>query len=489
MTVRTRFAPSPTGYLHIGGARTALFCYLHARRHGGEFVLRIEDTDRERSTEASVRAILDGMSWLGLEHDEGPIFQTERFERYREIVRWFLEQGRAYPCWSTPEELEAMRARARAEGRKPRYDGTWRDRDVWRGGEIRDDGRGAPPPAGVEPVIRFKNPLEGSVVIDDAVKGEIVIDNAELDDLVIQRADGTPTYNLSVVVDDMDMAITHVIRGDDHVNNTPRQINILEALGAPRPVYAHLPMILGEDGKRMSKRHGAVSVMQYAADGYLPEALLNYLVRLGWSHGDEEVFTMARMIELFDLGAVNRSGAVFDVKKLDWMNQHYIQAMAPEALAEALAPHIAALGIDTGSAAGGDPPPLAAVADLLRERAKTLVEMAHAAVYFYRAPEHFDEKAAAKQLTPAAGEVLEAASARLATLGDWTAASIQSALEETVAALGVGFGKLGQPLRLVVTGGTASPSMSEVLALLGREESLARIERGASSCSPPSRTA
>ena len=464
MTVRTRFAPSPTGYLHVGGARTALFCYLYARRHGGQFVLRVEDTDRARSTEESVRAILDGMKWLGLEHDEGPFFQTERFDRYREVVRQLLDGGHAYRCWSTPEEVEAMRERARAEGRKPRYDGTWRDSD-------------AAPPAGGESVIRFRNPATGSVVIEDAVKGRIVIDNAELDDLVLQRADGTPTYNLSVVVDDVDMGITHVIRGDDHVNNTPRQINILEALGAPRPVYAHLPMILGEDGKRLSKRHGAVSVMQYAAEGYLPEALLNYLVRLGWSDGDREEFTLAEMTALFSLEAVNRSGAVFDRAKLDWMNQRYLQSMAPDALATALAPHLAALDVDTG---GG--PSLAAVAELLRERAKTLHEMADAAVYFYRAPETFDEKAAAKQFVPASAEVLESASRRLATLADWTAANVQGALEESVAALGIGFGKLGQPLRLAVTGTTASPAMNEVVALLGKEETVARIERALVLC-------
>ena len=464
MTVRTRFAPSPTGYLHIGGARTALFCYLFARRHGGQFVLRVEDTDRARSSEESVRAIIDGMAWLGLEHDEGPFFQTARFERYREVVRQLLEAGHAYRCWSSPEELEAMREKARAEGRKPRYDGTWRDRD-----DVPTD-RG-------EPTIRFRNPLHGSVVIEDAIKGRIVIDNAELDDLVIQRSDGTPTYNLSVVVDDMDMRITHVIRGDDHVNNTPRQINILEALGAPRPVYAHLPMILGEDGKRMSKRHGAVGVMQYAADGYLPEALLNYLVRLGWSHGDRELFTREEMVSLFALEGVNRSGAVFDRAKLDWVNQQYLQSMESGALAAALAPHVAALGIDTG---GG--PALAEVADLLRERAATLVEMAAASVCFYRAPESFDEKAAAKLFVPATAEVLEQAARRLATVSDWTAANLQGALEESVAALGIGFGKLGQPLRLAVTGTTASPPMNEVLALVGRGETLARIDWAVGLC-------
>lgn len=468
MTVRTRFAPSPTGYLHIGGARTALFSYLFARRHGGQFVLRVEDTDRARSTDESVQAILDGMSWLGLEADEGPFFQTERFDRYREVVQELLAKGHAYRCWSTPEEVDAMREKARTEGRKPRYDNTWRD-------------SAATPPSGIEPVVRFRNPLEGSVVIDDAVKGEIVIDNSELDDLVILRADGSPTYNLTVVVDDMDMRISHVIRGDDHVNNTPRQINILEALGAPRPVYAHLPMILGEDGKRLSKRHGAVSVMQYAEDGYLPEALLNYLVRLGWSHGDQELFSAEEMRSLFALEQVNRSGAVFDTKKLDWINQHYLQNMPADALAQALEPHLArCLAEESVEREGG--PELAAVADLLRERAKTLVDMANAALYFYRPPVEYDAKAATKQFVPMAGEILEAARGRLATLDAWTAANIQSALEATVAAQEVGFGKLGQPLRLAITGTTASPAMNEVLELIGQSESVRRIDAAVKVC-------
>lgn len=462
MTVRTRFAPSPTGYLHIGGARTALFSYLFARRHGGQFVLRVEDTDRARSTDESVQAILDGMAWLGLEADEGPFFQTERFDRYREVVQTLLDTGHAYRCWSTPAEIDAMREKARSEGRKPRYDGSWRDSQ-------------ATPPSGIEPVVRFRNPLDGSVVIDDAVKGEIVIDNSELDDLVILRSDGTPTYNLTVVVDDMDMSISHVIRGDDHVNNTPRQINILEALGAPRPVYAHLPMILGDDGKRLSKRHGAVSVMQYKADGYLPEALLNYLMRLGWSHGDQEIFSSAEMSSLFALEQVNRSGAVFDTKKLDWINQHYLQNLPAEALATALAPYLAV-------PVGEGKPSLAAVADLLRERGKTLVEMAAAAVYFYRPPAEYDAKAAGKQFVPAAAEILGEARDRLAALDDWTAESIQEALEQTVAAREIGFGKLGQPLRLAITGTTASPAMNEVLALLGQAESIQRIEAAIKVC-------
>ena len=459
MTVRTRFAPSPTGYLHIGGARTALFSWLFARHHGGSFILRIEDTDRERSTDESVQAILDGMSWLGLDADEGPFFQTQRFDRYREVIQQLLDTGHAYHCYSTPEELDAMREAARARGDKPRYDGTWRDST-------------ATPPEGVEPVIRFRNPESGAVVIADAVKGEISIDNSELDDLVIQRSDGSPTYNLSVVVDDMDMNITHVIRGDDHVNNTPRQINILSALGAPLPVYAHLPMILGEDGKRMSKRHGAVSVTQYRDDGYLPEALLNYLVRLGWSHGDEEFFPVEQMTELFSLEGVNRSGSVFDRKKLDSISQQHIQTAPAERLAEVLGPLLPSRGIDVASG-----PPLAGVADALRERAKTLVDMADTLSYFYRAPTSYDEKAAAKQFTQASSVLMQSLRQRLVDVNDWDATSIQEAIQQTVDEADVGFGKVGQPLRLAITGVTASPAMNEVMAMLSRDDVLARIDQ------------
>ena len=466
MTVRTRFAPSPTGYLHVGGARTALFSWLYARRHGGEFVLRIEDTDAERSSAESVDAILDGLAWLGLDADEGPTFQTDRFERYREAVATLLETGHAYRCWSTPEEVEAMREAARARGEKPRYDGTWRDRT--------DEG-----PADAAPVVRFRNPRDGEVVWHDAVKGEIRIANAELDDLVLLRADGTPTYNLTVTVDDADMGITHVVRGDDHVNNTPRQINLLAALGAERPVYAHLPMILGEDGKRMSKRHGAVSVVQYRDEGYLPEALLNYLVRLGWSHGDDEFFSREEMVSLFSLEAVNRSGSVFDRKKLDSVNRHWIQRLPAARLAEALAPHLASRGVDPGAAGGPDPE---RVADSLRERADTLAAMADGATWYWRAPERYDERAAAKLFGPAAGDALAAARERLAALEHWSAEAVQAALEATVDGLGVGFGKLGQPLRLAVTGTTASPSMNAVLSVLGREEALARVDRAIAAC-------
>ena len=465
MKVRTRFAPSPTGYLHIGGARTALFSYLFARKHGGEFVLRIEDTDRERSSEASVQAILDGMQWLGLDYDEGPFYQTQRFDRYREVVQQLVDAGHAYHCYCTPAELDAMREEATANKQKPRYNGYWRD-------------RAEAPPEGVKPVVRFKNPLTGSVTIDDAVKGPIVIDNAELDDLVIMRSDGTPTYNLTVVVDDLDMQITHVIRGDDHVNNTPRQINIIEALGAERPVYAHLPMILGEDGKRMSKRHGAVSVMQYQEDGYLPEALLNYLVRLGWSHHDQELFSADEMRELFSLEAVNRSGSVFDNKKLDWVSQQYLQSASGERLSEALLPYLQKLNIDISTGY-----PLGDVALLLHDRAKTLVEMAAAARYFYQAPDGYDEKAASKLFKPATADILKDAAERLRELDSWNAATIQAALDASAEALGIGFGKLGQPLRLAITGGTQSPSMADTIALIDREDVMQRLNKAIGVCS------
>lgn len=464
MKVRTRFAPSPTGYLHIGGARTALFCYLFARKHGGQFILRVEDTDRERSTEESVQAILDGMKWLGLEYDEGPFYQTQRFDRYREVVQQLLDSGHAYHCYCTPQELQSMREEATARKEKPRYNGYWRDREQ-------------APPAGVTPAVRFKNPLHGKVTIEDAVKGTIVIDNAELDDLIIMRSDGAPTYNLTVVVDDMDMQITHVIRGDDHVNNTPRQINILEALGADRPVYAHLPMILGEDGKRMSKRHGAVSVMQYQADGYLPQALLNYLVRLGWSHQDQELFTADEMQSLFTLEAVNRSGAVFDNKKLDWVNQQYFQTLDATIVGEALAPYLANLGVDTQAG-----PSLPDVAALLRDRAKTLVEMAEAARYFYEAPQGYDEKARKKLFKPASADILSDVATRLAALDAWNAESIQASLDACAESLGIGFGKLGQPLRLAITGGTQSPSMAETVALIDSVEVKQRLDKAIEVC-------
>ncbi len=462
--VRTRFPPSPTGYLHIGSARTALFNYLFARQHGGEFVLRIEDTDRERSTDEAVQVIMDSMEWMGLDYDEGPFFQTQRFDRYREVVNQLLEEGKAYKCYCTPEELTKMRELAMEKKEKPRYNGYWRDRTDT-------------PPAGVEPVIRFKNPTTGAVVIDDAVKGPIRVENSELDDLVIMRSDGTPTYNLCVVVDDMDMDITHVIRGDDHVNNTPRQINIFNALGAKLPVFAHLPMILGEDGKRMSKRHGAVSVMQYAEDGYLRDALMNHLVRLGWSHGDQEVFSMDEMMKLFGLDHVNNSGAVFDVKKLDWLNQQYMQSASTETLANGLTTHLKKAGIDFQSG-----PAVATVAELLRDRAKTFSEMAEGAKPFYQAPTEYDEKAAKKQFSQEAGERLQTVHDNLAALEDFSPEAIDATLQSTVAELEVGFGKIGLPLRVAVTGNTASPALDQTLSVMGKEAVLARLVAAVQYC-------
>ncbi len=458
MTVRVRFPPSPTGYLHIGGARTALFNWLYARKHAGVFVLRIEDTDRERSSGAAVQAIMDGMDWLGLDYDEGPFFQTERYPRYREIVTQLLDEGKAYRCYCSKEEVDAMRAEARARGEKPRYNGYWRDRD-------------APPPKGVEPVIRFKNSLAGEVVVADRVRGHVRFDNTELDDLVIARADGTPTYHLTVCVDDMDMAITHVIRGDDHLNNTPRQINILTALGAKIPEYAHVSMILGEDSKRLSKRHGAVSVTQYREDGYLPEALLNYLVRLGWAHGDQEVFTREELIATFDLDAVNKAAATFDGAKLQWLNQHYIKSASSEYLTERLARQIAVIGIDCA-----DGPDVKAVAEVLRERAKTLVEMAEASRYFFEEPATYDEKAARKNLNASAGPLLAAIAAALGQLDDWVADTIHQVIEQVAEQFDVKLGKVAQPLRVAVTGGAVSPPIDATVELIGRPKTLARID-------------
>ncbi len=458
--VRTRFAPSPTGYLHIGGARTALFSWLYARHHGGEFVLRIEDTDRERSTEASVQAILDGMAWLGLSHDEGPYFQTQRFDRYREVVQQLLDSGHAYYCYCTHEELERMRAEQIARKEKPRYDGRCRHKN-------------RRPGPGEHPVIRFRNPQEGSVVVDDLIRGRVVVDNRELDDLILVRSDGTPTYNLTVVVDDMDMEITHVIRGDDHLNNTPRQINILRALGAEPPRYAHVPMILGEDGKRLSKRHGAVSVMQYKADGYLPEALLNYLVRLGWSHGDQEIFSREEMIELFELDGVNRAPSVFNPDKLLWLNEQYIRQSDHEYLAEQLIPFLAERGIDP--AAGG--PDLTEVVEALRERSKTLVDMADEAEPFYRDPAEYDPAQAERLFTAEVLPILSQLRERLATVEPWYAATLTQVVKDTAKAAGVKMGKVGMPLRLAVVGRTASPDIGITLALTGREAVLRRLDR------------
>ena len=457
--VRTRFAPSPTGYLHIGGARTALFSWAYARKHGGAFILRIEDTDTERSTEASTRAILDAMDWLGLDYDEGPFYQMQRLARYREVAQQLIDAGHAYHCYASKEELEAMREAQRAQGLKPRYDGRWRP----------EHAKGKTPPVGVTPVVRFRNPDEGDVVWDDLVKGKIAISNQELDDVVIVRGDGVPTYNFGVVVDDWDMNMTHVIRGDDHVNNTPRQINIFNALGAPVPRFGHIPMILGADGERLSKRHGAVSVMQYLDDGYLPEALENYLARLGWGHGDAEMFTREQFVEWFSLEAVSRSPAKFNPEKLNWLNAQYIKAAADDRLARLAEPFLKADDCDTSTG-----PRLTDVVALIKERVSTIEELADAAVYFYRQLHPSDELRAqhyGADILPA----MQALRARLAG-AEWTREALGTAVKETVTAHGLKMPKLAMPLRVMLTGTPQTPSIDAVLALIGREEVLRRMD-------------
>ncbi len=457
--IKTRFAPSPTGYLHVGGARTALYAWLYARRYGGQFVLRIEDTDRERSTPESVQAILDGMEWLGLDYDEGPYYQTERMDRYQQVIDQLLDGGHAYRCYCSKERLQTLRAEQMANKQKPRYDGRCRDLT-------------AAPEEGAPHVIRFRNPTAGEVVFKDEIRGLIVFDNKELDDLVIARTDGTPTYNLTVVVDDWDMGITHIVRGDDHVNNTPRQINILKALAADIPQYAHVPMILGDDGKRLSKRHGAVSVMQYRDDGYLPEALLNYLVRLGWSHGDQEIFSREEMVALFDLGAVSKSAAAFNTSKLQWLNQHYIKEGDPEQTARRLAFHFEQLGVDTSHG-----PALADIVLAQRERAKTLVEMAQNSRFFFQEFDSYDEKAARKNLKPTIAEPLRALRDAFAALNDWSAQPLHGALIATAERYELKLGKLAQPLRVAISGGSVSPPIDVTLVLLGRETTLNRLDK------------
>jgi glutamyl-tRNA synthetase len=453
--IRTRFAPSPTGYLHVGGARTALFCWAYAKKHGGKFILRVEDTDLERSTRQSVQAILDSMQWLGLECDEGPYYQMQRLPRYQAVAQQLLDAGHAYYCYCSKEELDAMREAQRARGEKPRYDGRWRDSKE-------------KPPADVTPVLRFRTPLSGDVTWDDQVKGPITVGNRELDDLVILRGDGVPTYNFGVVVDDIDMNITHVIRGDDHVNNTPRQINMYKALGATLPKFAHLPMILGSDGERLSKRHGAVSVMQYRDEGFLPEALVNYLARLGWSHGDEEKFSRAQLIEWFDLAHISKSPARFNPEKLAWLNQQYIKAADHSRLAELTAPF---LTLDGCRLDGG--PPLTSVIALLKDRVSTLRELADAAVFFYRplAPspalraQHYDAR-----IRPALADLL----GRFNTI-TWNRAAINDAIKGVVAAHQLKMPKLAMPLRVMVTGETQTPSIDATLELIGHDEVLARM--------------
>ena len=457
MPIRTRFAPSPTGLLHIGGVRTALFSWLYARRHGGKFILRIEDTDRERSTDEATQVILDGMQWLGLSHDEGPFYQSRRMDRYREVLAQFLQAGHAYRCYCTREELEEMRNKQLAAKQNPRYDGTCRQRTE--------------PRAGVDPVVRFRNPVEGAVIVEDVIHGNVAFENTQLDDLIIARSDGTPTYNFCVVVDDMDMKVTHVIRGDDHLNNTPRQINMLRALGAVTPVYAHLPMILGADGAKLSKRHGAVSVLQYREEGYLPEALLNYLVRLGWSHGDQEVFSMEEMQQLFDITDVNKSASAFNPEKLLWLSQQHIMRATPERLAEYLKPQLAALGV-----AVTDDRALIAVAKVQQERAKTLREMAQNSVYFFRDFTSYDEKAAKKNLTAESVAPLRTVRDKLSALDEWTAAGVHEAVNQTATELSVGMGKVAQPIRVAVTGTAVSPPIDVTLEALGRATTLRRLD-------------
>jgi glutamyl-tRNA synthetase len=456
--IRTRFAPSPTGFLHLGGARTALFAWAHARRHQGTFILRIEDTDVERSTPEAVTAILDAMAWLGLDYDEGPYYQTQRMERYRAVIADMLARGLAYHCYMQPAELDALRAAQTARGEKPRYDGRWRP----------ENAAGLTPPAGIAPVVRFRNPAAGSVAWDDRVKGRIEIANVELDDLVIARSDGTPTYNFCVVVDDLDMRISHVVRGDDHINNTPRQINIIRALGAEPPVYAHVPTVLGEDGQKLSKRHGAVGVMQYEALGYLPEAMVNFLARLGWAHGDAEIFGRDELVAWFDLDAISASPSRFDAAKLAWVNQEHMKRLPGDELGARWLPYLRRAGLDP--AAGPDP---GAVAVLLRERVATLAAMAEAAHYFYAPPRH-DAQAIAGQLSAANRPALEELAREFEALA-WTRDALLAALKAAAARHGLKAPQLMMPLRVLVCGTTQTPAIDAVLALLGRETTRARL--------------
>ena len=458
MSVVTRFAPSPTGYLHVGGARTALYSWLYAKSQGGEFVLRIEDTDIERSTEQAKQAILDGMQWLGLSWDKGPYLQTERFDRYKELVQKLLNEGKAYKCFMSAEELDKIREEQKARGEKPRYPGTWRERTDH--------------PEGESFVVRFKNPQEGKVVINDHIRGKIEISNTELDDLIIQRSDGTPTYNFCVVVDDWDMGITHVVRGEDHINNTPRQINILEALGAPVPEYAHVSMILGDDGKKLSKRHGAVSVMQYRDDGFLPQAVINYLVRLGWAHGDQEIFTLDEMIEHFSLDAIGQSASAFNTEKLIWLNQHYMKSLPASEVASHAKWHFDEQGIALAKG-----PALEAVIAIQADRVKTLKEMAQISRYFYEDFSEFDEKAAKKHLRPVAKEPLETVKDKLMAVEDWNPETIQQAINDTAEMLEIGMGKVGMPLRVATTGSGNSPSLDVTLNLISKEKVGQRIDK------------
>lgn len=457
--IKTRFAPSPTGYLHVGGARTALYSWLYSRHNKGEFVLRIEDTDLERSTQPAIDAIMDGMNWLNLNWDEGPYYQTKRFDRYNQVIDQMLSAGTAYRCYCTKERLEQLREDQMAKGEKPRYDG------CCRGGNHNHS-------ADEPHVVRFLNPQEGSVIFDDKIRGPIEFSNQELDDLIIRRTDGSPTYNFCVVIDDWDMEITHVIRGEDHINNTPRQINILKALGAPVPEYAHVSMILGDDGKKLSKRYNAVSVMQYRDEGYLPEALLNYLVRLGWSHGDQEIFTIDEMIEHFTLEAISKSASAFNTDKLLWLNHHYINTLPAEKVAVHLDWHIKQQNIDTSNG-----PSLVELIKLLGERCKTLKEMAESCHYFYVDFDTFEETAAKKHLRPVARQPLEVVRDKLSAITEWTDENVHQAIQDTADELEVGMGKVGMPLRVAVTGAGQSPGLDVTVHAIGKTRSVARINK------------
>ncbi len=459
MRAKTRFPPSPTGYLHIGGARTALFNWLYARKTGGEMVLRIEDTDRERSTQQAIDVILDAMKWLGLTWNEGPYYQTKRFDRYGEVIDQMLEQGDAYYCFCSKGRLDQIRKKQREKGDKPRYDGCCRELNR----TLEND----------EPaVIRFKNPLTGTVVFDDVVRGRVEFENSELDDLIIARTDGTPTYNLTVVVDDIDMEISHVIRGADHINNTPRQINIFKALGATFPVFAHVPLILGEDGQRLSKRHGAVSVLEYRSLGILPEALLNYLVRLGWSHGDQEIFDIDEMIELFEVSDINKAPAAFNMEKLLWVNQQYISQADQSRLGKEMAKQLNQRGI--GLCHGPD---INEVVEVMRERAQTLVEMADKIEFLYKDIDEYDQKAVKKHIKADSSKILSAVSSEFEHIGIWNEENINQAIQSVMENHQIKMGSLAQPLRIAVSGSAATPSIDVTVKLVGKERTLERIEK------------
>ena len=460
MTVKTRFAPSPTGFLHLGGARTALYSWAYARHHKGTFVLRIEDTDVERSTDEAVQAIIDGMQWLGLQHDEGPYYQMKRMDRYREVIAQMLKDGTAYYCYCSPEELNAMREQQKAAGEMPRYNGKWRP----------EPGKVLPPvPEGVNPVVRFRNPQEGAVTWVDKVKGEVTIANSQLDDLIIARSDGTPTYNFCVVIDDWDMGITHVIRGDDHVNNTPRQINMLKALNAPVPEYAHLPMILGDDGEKLSKRHGAVSVMEYPVAGYLPEAMLNYLARLGWSHGDDEVFNMDQFCEWFDFDHLSSSASQFNTEKLNWLNNHYIREADNGRLEKLIRPQLEKLGVDLSSG-----PALQDVIELMKDRANTLNELANSTLIFYGKPEP-DTEVLKEHLTDASRDALKEYAANIETI-DWNRDALKTMMKGILKQRKMKMPQVAMPLRLLLTGELHTPSIDAVVCLFGRDTVLDRLK-------------